>query len=63
MDDLARALEIVSQFGSTALFLWLFLREMVAHERTRQQYLEDLREIAGMRANLSQTRESLRSES
>lgn len=62
MDDLAQVVDLLAQFGQWAVFLWLFLRELRAHEQTRREHLADLREIAGMRANLSQTRQTAKSE-
>ena len=57
MDDLTQIVDILSQLGYSALFLWLFIKEMRAHEQTRREHLEDLRDIAGMRSNLSQPRQ------
>ena len=51
MDDLTLITELVSnlgQFGMSAVFLWLFVREANAHDKTRAEYRRDLREIAGI---------------
>lgn len=48
--DITQILELIGQLGFASVFLWLFVREMNSHERTREEYRRDLREIAGMRA-------------
>lgn len=48
--SITQIMELVGQFGFSVVFLWLFVREMNAHEITRKDYRRDLREIAGMRA-------------
>jgi hypothetical protein len=48
--SITQLVELVGQFGFSVVFLWLFVREMNAHEHTRDEYRRDLREIAGMRA-------------
>ena len=48
--DITQLVELLGQFGFSAVFLWLFVREMNNHESTREHYRRDLREIAGMRA-------------
>lgn len=58
--DFAALLEVITQFGFSSVFLWLFVREMNRHDHTRDEYHRDLREIAGLRANhlLSQGHDS-----
>lgn len=53
MEEITQIAEIVSAFGGTGLFLWLFIREMKSHELTRQAYYNDLREIASLRQPLA----------
>jgi hypothetical protein len=48
--DLTQIIEIFSNLGFSAVFLWLFVREMNRHDETRNEYHRDLREIAGLRA-------------
>lgn len=50
MDDITSIMEIVGQFGFSSIFLWLFVREMNRHDTTRENYRNDLREIAGIRS-------------
>jgi hypothetical protein len=47
MDDLTLISELlnnVGQFGISIIFLWLFMREANAHDKTREAYRQDLRE-------------------
>jgi len=46
---LSEVLTLLVDFGTTAIFLWLFVREQRLHEETRRIYTADLREIAGLR--------------
>lgn len=48
--EISQIVQLIGQLGFSAVFLWLFVREMNNHERTREEYRRDLREIAGMRA-------------
>lgn len=50
VESIAQIVELVGQFGFSVVFLWLFIREANSHEVTREHYRNDLREIAGMRA-------------
>lgn len=43
---------LVQQFGLWALFAWLFTHERAAHQETRQKWIDDLREIAGLKKRL-----------
>lgn len=50
LDSLTQIIELFGNFSFAAVFLWLFVREMNSHERTRADYRRDLREIAALRA-------------
>lgn len=52
MDDLKPILELIAQFGTGGVFLWMLIREMNKHDETREQYRDDLRDVAGMRQQL-----------
>jgi len=52
---LSEILTLVGQFGWSTIFLWLFVREQRLHNETRQLYVKDLREIAGVRSSMWQT--------
>lgn len=49
MDDLTIILDLLGNFGFSAVFLWLFIREANKHDGCKQAHMRDLREIAGMR--------------
>ncbi len=38
---------IATQFGTGAIFLYLYLSERKNHDKTRQKYNDDLRDAAG----------------
>ena len=40
--------DLFSSVGMWAVFAYLFVQERKAHDRTRRQHNEDLREIAGL---------------
>lgn len=46
--------DMVQTFGTWAIFLYLFVQERASHERTREDYRNDLRDIAGLRARIAQ---------
>lgn len=43
---------IVTQLGFAVVFLWLFWTERRAHDRTREEYINDLKTIAGLKQQL-----------
>lgn len=43
---------LVQTIGLWAVFAWLFVQERAAHNETRQKWLDDIREIAGLRTAL-----------
>jgi len=46
-------IEVVNSVGLWIFFAWLYMQERTAHELTRQKWSDDLREIAGLRRNLT----------
>lgn len=48
-------LDLVQSFGIWIVFMYLYINEKKAHEQTRVEYRQDLREIAGLRQNLQRT--------
>lgn len=46
-------LEIFNSVGIWAVFALLFYQERKAHENTRNLWVEDLRDIAGLRQHLT----------
>lgn len=53
MDDFAQISNLIQDIGIWAMFAWLYVQEKKAHNQTRNQYREDLREIAGMRQSMN----------
>jgi len=45
-------MSIVQSVGMWAVFAWLYITERKAHDDTRQRWLDDLRDIAGLKASL-----------
>ncbi len=58
--DFSQVLDLVQSLGMWSIFAWLYLQEKKAHQTTREQYREDLREIANLRHNLSQVQTYVR---
>lgn len=50
--EIGAIVDLAQTFGTWAIFLWLFVNERSAHEATRKEYREDLRDVAGLRASL-----------
>lgn len=50
--DLTQIIDMVQNFGIWIIFAWLYIKEKEAHQHTREQYREDLREIANLRQNI-----------
>ncbi len=50
--DFSQVLDVVQSLGLWSIFAWLYLQEKKAHQTTREQYREDLREIANLRSHL-----------
>jgi hypothetical protein len=48
--DISMLMDLVQTFGTWAIFLYLFVQERRAHDETRREYRDDLRNIAGMKA-------------
>lgn len=46
--DFSILANLVQTFGTWMIFLYLFVKEREAHERTRVQHMSDLRDIAGL---------------
>lgn len=57
--DINLLVDLVQSFGTGIMFLYLFLKEREAHERTRTQHLIDLRDIAGMSDRLRPSRDDV----
>jgi len=45
-------MSIVQSVGMWAVFAWLYITERKAHDETRQRWLDDLRDVAGLKASL-----------
>lgn len=54
--DLPQIIDLIQQLGIWIIFAWLYLQEKQAHQATREQYRDDLREIASLRQNLTPIR-------
>lgn len=50
--DFSVLVDLVQTFGTWMIFLYLFVKEREAHERTRMQHLSDLRDVAGLSERL-----------
>jgi hypothetical protein len=55
LSDISVLMDTVANFGFSFVFLWLFVRELIQHQKTREDYRADLREIAGLRQSLRMT--------
>ena len=55
--DINVLVDLVQSFGTGMMFLYLFLKEREAHERTRTQHMVDLRDIAGLSDRLRPSRD------
>ncbi len=53
--DVEAITNLIQNLGLWAIFTWLYIQEKKAHDLTREKYVNDLREIAGMRQNLAMT--------
>lgn len=51
-DTINQLTSLIKDFGIWIVFAWLYIQEKKAHQVTRDQYREDLREIANLRSNL-----------
>lgn len=51
--DFQQVSNLIQDLGIWILFAWLYINEKKAHNETRKQYREDLREIAGMRQSMN----------
>jgi len=51
IDTFKTIIDLIQSFGIWIVFFWLYYNEKRAHEETRQQYRNDLREVAGFHAN------------
>lgn len=51
---------LIQDFGIWAVFFYLYVQEKKAHQLTRDQYREDLREIANLRQNLNRAQTYVR---
>lgn len=63
--ELSSVLNLIQTLGMWSVFAWLFITERRAHDETRRQWNEDLRNIAGLRQQLpriSEPREYPRSD-
>lgn len=43
---------VIQDIGMFSVFLYLFIKERADHQKTRDKHIEDLREVAGMKAQL-----------
>lgn len=50
--DITQVINIVQDFGVWIIFAWFYVQEKKSHAHTREQYREDLREIANLRQNI-----------
>lgn len=50
-----KLVDLAQSFGIWIVFMYLYISEKRAHEQTRLEYRQDLREIAGLRQNLQRT--------
>jgi hypothetical protein len=57
--DITQIANLIQDFGIWILFAWLYVQEKKAHNDTRVQYREDLREIAGMRQSMTRVQQSV----
>lgn len=53
IDPLLQITQVIQDVGIWAVFLYLFINERTAHNVTRDKHMEDLREISGMKPQLS----------
>ena len=58
--DLSKIIDLIQQLGIWIVFAWLYVNEKKAHQVTRDQYREDLREIANLRQNLNRVQTYVR---
>jgi hypothetical protein len=56
-NDLSLIIDLARELGGYIVFLALFLRERQDHNQTREDYRNDLREVAGMRRNLDRVQQ------
>lgn len=55
VDLFTKLVDLAQSFGIWIVFMYLYISEKRAHEQTRMEYRQDLREIAGLRQNLQRT--------
>jgi len=58
--DFSQLMNLIQDFGMWMVFAWLYVQEKKAHQTTREQYRDDLREIANLRSNLSAVQSAVR---
>lgn len=58
--DFAQIIDLIQNWGVWVIFAWLYINEKRAHQLTREQYREDLREIAGLRQNIGRVQSYVR---
>jgi hypothetical protein len=51
-EALSQIASLAQQFGLWVLFAWLFANERSSHQETRQKWIDDLREISGLKPTL-----------
>ncbi|GEM_PF-2080099 len=58
--DIDAVANLIQNLGLWAIFTWLYIQEKKAHQLTREQYRDDLREIANLRSNLNRVQTYVR---
>lgn len=51
----AQMADLMREVGAYIVFLYLFIREVNRHDETRKKYIDDLREIAGIKPALTKS--------
>lgn len=51
-ETITQILNLVQSAGMWVVFLYLYISEKKAHNETRKDYRNDLREVSGLRQNL-----------
>ena len=57
--DLNSIVQLATQGLFSVVFLWLYMAERKSHEETRKMLYETLREVAGMRFNITRQHEAI----
>ncbi len=60
LDAIEQIRALIQDFGIWIVFAWMYVQEKKAHQLTREQYRDDLREIANLRQNLNRVQSYVR---